>query len=50
MTIDLAHAFAERLGVDLERVVFDTAGRSVEAVSEERADFGFFAINPLRGE
>ena len=50
VSIDLAHAFAERLGVDLELVVFDTAGKSVEAVSEERADFGFFAIDPLRGE
>ncbi|MGG1949075.1 ABC transporter substrate-binding protein [Trinickia sp. NRRL B-1857] len=50
VSIDLAHAFAKRLGVDLELVVFDTAGKSVEAVSEEHADFGFFAIDPLRGE
>jgi polar amino acid transport system substrate-binding protein len=50
VSIDLARAFAQRLGVELELVVFDTAGKSVEAVSEERADFGFFAIDPLRGE
>jgi polar amino acid transport system substrate-binding protein len=31
-------------------VVFDTAGKSVQAVSEERADFGFFAVDPLRAE
>ncbi len=31
-------------------MIFDTAGKSVQAVSEERADFGFFAIDPLRGE
>lgn len=50
VSIDLAQAFAERLGVGLDLVVFDTAGKSVEAVSDERADFGFFAIDPLRGE
>jgi len=50
VSIDLARAFADRLGVELELVVFDTAGKSVEAINEERADFGFFAIDPLRGE
>lgn len=50
VSIDLARAFAERLSVGLEMVVFDAAGKSVQAVSEERADFGFFAIDPLRGE
>ncbi|MGU7774802.1 ABC transporter substrate-binding protein [Burkholderia sp. MR1-5-21] len=50
VSIDLARAFAERLSVELELVVFDAAGKSVQAVSEERADFGFFAVDPLRGE
>lgn len=50
VSVDLARAFAARLNVELELVVFDTAGQSVQAVSEERADFGFFAIDPLRGE
>ena len=50
ISIDLARAFAERLGVELELVVFDSAGKSVQAVGEERADFGFFAVDPLRGE
>jgi polar amino acid transport system substrate-binding protein len=50
VSIDLARAFAERLGVDLELVVFDAAGKSVEAVNEERADIGFFAVDPLRGQ
>lgn len=50
VSIDLARAFAERLGVELEFVVFDSAGKSVQAVGEERADFGFFAVDPLRGE
>lgn len=50
VSVDLARAFAQHLSVPLELVVFDTAGKSVEAVSDERADFGFFAIDPKRGE
>lgn len=49
VSVDLARAFAERLGVGLELLVFDTAARSVEAVASEQADIGFFAIDPLRG-
>lgn len=49
VSVDLARAFAERLGVGLELLVFDTAGKSVEAVAEEKADIGFFAIDPVRG-
>lgn len=50
VSVDLALAFAERLGVGIELVVFDAAGKSVEAVRGEQADIGFFAIDPLRGE
>lgn len=50
VSIDLARAFAGRLGVEVEWVVFDTAGKSVDAVTHEQADIGFFAIDPLRGE
>jgi len=50
VSIDLATAFAKRLGVGIELVVFDAAGKSVEAVKGEQADIGFFAIDPLRGE
>jgi polar amino acid transport system substrate-binding protein len=50
VSIDLARAFAERLGVSIELVVFDSAGKSVDAVKAEQADIGFFAIDPLRGE
>lgn len=50
VSIDLAKAFAQRLDVELELVVFGTAGQSVEAVSDERTDIGFFAIDPKRGE
>lgn len=50
VSIDLANAFAQRLGVEAEFVVFDTAAKSVEAVTQETADIGFFAIDPSRGE
>ena len=50
VSIDLANAFAQRLGVDIEFLVFDTAAKSVEAVTQEKADVGFFAIDPLRGD
>lgn len=50
VSIDLAHALAKRMGVALELVVFDTAGQSVEAVKNEQADIGFFAVDPLRGQ
>ena len=49
VSVDLARAFAQRLGVPVEFVVFDTAGKSVKAVSDDKADIGFFAIDPLRG-
>lgn len=49
VSVDLAHEFARRLGIELELVVFDSAGKSVEAVANEQADFGFFAIDPVRG-
>jgi polar amino acid transport system substrate-binding protein len=50
VSIDLAREFAKRLGVGIKLVVFDAAGKSVEAVRGELADIGFFAIDPLRGE
>jgi polar amino acid transport system substrate-binding protein len=50
VSIDLANAFARKLGLEIELLVFDSAGKSVEAVTQEKADFGFFAIDPLRGE
>lgn len=50
VSVDLARALAQRLGVALELVLFDTAGKSVEAVRSEQADIGFFALDPLRGQ
>jgi len=49
VSVDLAGEFARRLGVPLELVVFDSAGKSVDAVTAGQADFGFFAIDPVRG-
>ena len=50
VSVDLARGLAERLGLELELVVFDTAAKSVDAVATEQADIGFFAIDPKRGE
>lgn len=50
VSVDLAMGLAQRLGVEIELVVFDAAGKSVEAVANGQADAGFFAIDPLRGE
>jgi ABC-type amino acid transport substrate-binding protein len=50
VSVDLAMCLAQRLGVGIELVVFDAAGKSVEAVTNGQADAGFFAIDPLRGE
>ena len=50
VSVDLARALAQQLELDVEWLVFDAAGKSVEAVRAEQADIGFFAIDPLRGE
>lgn len=49
VSVDLATALADRLGVKLELVVVETAGKSVDVVSNQEADIGFFAIDPKRG-
>ncbi len=49
VSVDLARALAEQLGVPLELLSFDTASQSVQALEQERADIGFFAIDPARG-
>jgi polar amino acid transport system substrate-binding protein len=48
VTIDLARQFARELGVGVAFLEFATAAKSVEALTEERADIGFMAIDPLR--
>jgi polar amino acid transport system substrate-binding protein len=49
VSIDLAHQFAKFLDVEVDLVVFDSAGKSVDGVVNGAADIGFFAIDPLRG-
>lgn len=50
VSVDLATAFAERLGVALEMVVFDAAGKAADALKASEVDIGFLAIDPLRAE
>ena len=50
VSIDLADNFAKRLGAGIEFVLVDSAGKSVEAVTREEADMGFFAVDPSRGQ
>ena len=50
VSVDLACAWAAQLKLDVELLVFDKATESVQAVETERADVGFFAIDPLRGQ
>lgn len=49
VSVDLAEEFARRLGMPWQPVVFDTAGKSVDAVTQQEADIGFFAVDPVRG-
>ena len=50
VSIDLARELARRLGVESELVVSDSAGKSVDIVTADQADVGFFAIDPVRGQ
>ena len=50
VSIELAREFARRLGVAIELVVFEKAAASVDAVKNEKADIGFFAIDPARSD
>ena len=49
VSVDLAREFARLLEVELDLVVVDAAGKSVDVVAAGRADIGFFAIDPVRG-
>ena len=49
VSVDLARALAEQLGLELELQSFETASQSVQALEQQRADIGFFAIDPARG-
>lgn len=49
VSVDLARSLAQMLGVPLQLETVDIAAKAVAAVTEERADIGFFAIDPQRG-
>src|SRR4029079_18384570 len=48
VTVDLARALAQRLGVDVELGIFDGAGKAFEALKSGVTDIGFLAIEPVR--
>ncbi|MCS7101627.1 MAG: transporter substrate-binding domain-containing protein [Burkholderiaceae bacterium] len=48
VSVDLARALAQQLALPLEFEVVDTAQAAVAAVAEQRADIGFFAVDPQR--
>lgn len=50
VSVDLAQHLAQQAGLDLELMVYATARDSVQAVTDGTADFGFFAIDPKRGQ
>lgn len=50
VSVDLASALAERLGLGLELVVVEAALQSVQTVQGGRADIGFFAVDPARSQ
>ena len=48
VSVDLAREAARRLGLPVELVLFDSAGRVVEAVKAGQVDLAFVAIDPVR--
>ena len=50
VSVDLARALAAQLKLPLKLMPVTSAGQSVELVTQEKADVGFFAIDPVRGQ
>ena len=50
VSVDIASALSEYLGVSPEFLVVTSARQSVEAVADGHADIGFFAIQPERSD
>ncbi|WP_348635281.1 ABC transporter substrate-binding protein [Herbaspirillum sp. LeCh32-8] len=50
VSVDLSRELAKRLGVPLQLVVVKSAGNSVENIEQDKADIGFFAIDPKRAQ
>lgn len=49
VSVDLSRELGRRLGVPVELVTFDAAGKVVAAVKDAVVDIGFVAIDPVRG-
>ncbi len=49
LSVDLARELGRRLGVPVELITFDAAGKVVEAVKAAQVDIAFVAIDPVRG-
>lgn len=50
VSIDLAAALAKRLGVPVDYVTFEAAGKAFEAIAGGAVDIGFVAIDPERAQ
>lgn len=50
VSVDLARNLAARLGVPVQFLTFESAGKVVEAVRSGSWDLAFVAIDPLRGQ
>jgi polar amino acid transport system substrate-binding protein len=50
ISVDLAHELARRLGVPIEIVPYDGAGKVVAGIAQKAWDVCFLAIDPLRAE
>lgn len=49
VSVDIARELARRLGAPLELIVVEAAAKAVETLTAGGADFGFFAVDPVRG-
>ena len=49
VSVDLSNELGKRLGVQVELVTFNSAGKVVEAVRDAQVDIAFVAIDPVRG-
>ena len=50
ISVDIATELARQLGLPLQLVTYDAAGKAVAGVAAGEADVGFFAIDPVRGK
>jgi polar amino acid transport system substrate-binding protein len=49
VSVDLSRELGRRLGVPVELISFDAAGKAVEAVTAGAVDVGYVAVDPVRG-